>query len=95
MQNRDEVKQHMLAHIELWRRSGISQKKYCEQNEITYHIFHYWLRRYNHSNDQKPGGFIELQVQTGQPFIEVLLTSGMRIIFHQPVSSSYLKELIN
>ena len=95
MQNRDAAKQNMFAHIEHWRQSGISQKRYCEQNEITYHKFHYWLRQYNNCNDQQAGGFIELQIPTGQPFMEVLLTDGKRIIFNQPVSSSYLKDFIN
>ncbi|MCW3106368.1 MAG: hypothetical protein JWQ09_874 [Segetibacter sp.] len=76
MQNRDEVKQHMFAHIEHWKQSRISQKQYCLQNEIAYHSFHYWLKRFKNNNDQKPAAFIELQVQTGQPCIEVLFADG-------------------
>lgn len=94
MQNRDEVRQQMFTHIEHWRQSGISQKQYCRENAIAYQSFHYWLKQFKDSTDQKAASFIELQVQTGRPFIELLLIDGKRVIFHQPVSSGYLKELI-
>lgn len=95
MQDRDEIKKEMFAHIEHWKQSRISQKQYCQQHAITYQSFHYWFRRFKNDQQQKPVAFTELQVQTGQPCIEVLFANGRRVMFHQPVSSDYLKALID
>jgi hypothetical protein len=94
MQNRDKIEKDMFAHIEHWKQSGISQKQYCQDHAITYHSFHYWFKRFKRNNDQKPAAFTELQVQTGQPCMELLFANGKRVLFHQLVSSDYLKALI-
>ena len=98
MQNRDEVRQQMFVHIEQWKQSNLTQKLYCEQHNIAYQAFHYWYKRYkNNSPVNLPASFVPLQVQQQnvQPHVELLLSDGRRIVFHQPVSSEFLKALIN
>lgn len=98
MQNRDEVRQQMFTHIEQWKQSNLTQKLYCEQHTIAYQAFHYWYKRYRNNNPTKSSApFVQLQVQPQnmQPHVEILLSDGKRILFHQPVSSEFLKALIN
>ncbi len=98
MQNRDEVRQQMFTHIEQWKQSNLTQKSYCEQHNIAYQAFHYWYKRYKNNNPtNSSASFVQLQVQAQnvQPHVELLLSDGRRIVFHQPVSSEFLKALIS
>jgi hypothetical protein len=97
-----QTQQQMLAMIESWKQSGLSQKQYCEQNNIPYYVFHYWYKRYKDMRTpQKDGDFVPLNVKpslsihTSSAGIELLLPDGKRILFHQAVHSDYLKALIS
>jgi hypothetical protein len=37
MQTREQLQAQKYAMIEQWQQSGLSQKKYCEHNNIAYH----------------------------------------------------------
>ena len=87
--------------VESWKQSGLSQKAYCEQNQIRYHVFHYWYKRYRDEqlNNSDPT-FIPLTVKPSFSNatcanIEVVLADGKRILFHQPVSCDFLKAVIS
>ena len=100
MQYDEQAQQQMFAMIELWKQSGLSQKAYCRQNNIRYHLFHYWYKRYKDEQSAvKDAGFVPLNVQPPTSFnaghIELLLPDGKRILFHQAISSDYLKALIS
>jgi hypothetical protein len=102
MQYDEQVQQQMLAMIASWKQSGLSQKAYCEQNNIRYYVFHYWYKRYkDKQRPQKDIGFVPLNVKPSSSLdacsagIELLLPDGKRILFHQAVSSDYLKALIS
>lgn len=91
----------MLSLIEQWQQSGLSQKAFYKQHNIPTHVFYYWLKRYRKQQaglDQSvtPNSFVQLQ-PSPEPFagnIELQLTNGNRIIFHQLVGVDYLKALI-
>ena len=40
----------MLEMIDRWKQSGLSQKSFCEKEQIPYHKFYYWLRRSRHKS---------------------------------------------
>ena len=91
----------MFAIIASWKQSNLSQKAYCEQNDIRYYVFHYWYKRYRdeQSNSTEPA-FIPLNVKPPLSDatcanIEVVLADGKRILFHRPVSSDFLKAVIS
>jgi hypothetical protein len=88
-------KEAMFAHMQAWQQSGISQKKYCFDQNIPYHLFHYWYRKYREEQTVSAGSFIQLSspVSSQIPFAEFTFPSGGRILFHQPVSIEYLKAL--
>lgn len=101
MQKDIQVREQMFSMITSWKQSGLSQKDYCEQHNITYHVFHYWYKCYrNVQSSAKNEGFIPLKIRPFNsvndpcPQVELLLADGRRVIFHHPVSSDYLKALI-
>jgi hypothetical protein len=103
MQQVEKVKEQMYAHIEKWKQSGLSQKLYCEQQGVKYHVFHYWYKLYRdqhhsaqESEPKSPATFIPLTLSTAPTvaFVELHLSGGHRLVFHQMVSAEYLKALI-
>lgn len=102
MQYDEHTQQQMFAMIASWKQSGLSQKQYCEQNNIRYYVFHYWYKRYRDGTTTAMSkDFVPLNVQPspslhpGGAHIELLLADGKRILFHQAVSSDYLKAIIS
>lgn len=94
MESKQQTRHQHFAMITLWKQSGQSQKQFCLQNNIAYHVFHYWYKVYR---DQQPAGgsFVALNLAaTNQANIELHLIDGRRIIFHQPVSADFLRALI-
>jgi len=99
MQSTEQLREQNIAMINAWQQSGLSQKQYCLQNNIAYHIFHYWYKRYR---DKQAGrgsgsaGFIPLTVNgaSATGYVELQLPDGKKILFHGPVSVDYLKAMI-
>jgi hypothetical protein len=94
-----KLKQDMFDHISQWQQSALSQKQYCRQNNMPYHMFHYWYKRYRdeHGSNHQSSSFIPVNIQASTSSgaaIEVLLVDGTRLLFHGHVSSDYLKAII-
>ena len=100
MRSQPEVREHMFSLIEQWQQSGLTQNTFCEQQSIRYHVFHYWYKRYReqHAASQNNGSsFVKLEIAkaASSGSVEIYYPGGIRIIFHEPVSSSYLKTLVS
>lgn len=102
MQKDVQLQEQMFSVIMSWQQSGLSQKSFCEQHNIRYHVFHYWYKCYRDlRSPAKDEGFIPLKIRPSisvndsRPHVELLLSDGSRLLFHQPVSSDYLKALIS
>src|SRR3954449_6413246 len=102
MQKDPKVREQMFSMITSWQQSGLSQKAFCQQNNIGYHVFHYWYKCFRDAHSGSGDeGFIALKIQTPPSVgascaaIELLLTDGRRLIFNQPVTSDYLKAIIS
>jgi len=96
------VREQMFGMISLWQQSGLTQKYFCEQHAICYHVFHYWYKCFRTAQlVVKDEGFIPLKIEpsiainTTCAQVELLLTDGKRLSFYQPVTSDYLKALIS
>lgn len=46
-----EHRNTMFSLIENWQQSGLSQKAFCEQQQIAAHQFYYWYKCYRIQND--------------------------------------------
>ncbi len=100
MRNNPEVGQQMFEMIERWQTSGLSQKAFCEQQSIKFHTFYYWYKRYRMqqaTEQDTSGSFVKLHVAkpSSASSVEIHFPGGIRLIFHEPVSSSYVKSLIS
>jgi hypothetical protein len=95
-----EVEQQMFKMISQWQQSNLSQKDYCEQQSIRYHVFHYWYKRYRQEHpdaDNNNSSFVKLQIAkpVTAAAVEIHFPGGIQLFFHEPVSSNYLKALIS
>jgi len=92
----------MFSMITCWQQSGLSQKAYCQQNGIRYHVFHYWYKCFrDRQSPSRDEGFMPIKIQssntinTASAHAELVLPDGKRLLFHQGVSSDFLKALIS
>jgi len=100
MRNNPEVRQQMFQIIEQWKQSGVSQNAFCRQQSIRFHKFYYWYKCYRRQHDipdENTRGFVKLEIEKPSvaSSVEIHFPGGVRVLFHEPVSSSYLKTLIN
>jgi hypothetical protein len=53
---------YWLQQIEAWQSSGQTQQAYCKTNELSYHRFGYWRRKFRQQSQaaqsQKDSGFV-------------------------------------
>ena len=100
MQNNEEVRKQMFFHIDQWKKGDQSQKAYCLELNIRYYVFHYWFIRYRDEEAGKKdnrSSFVKLQVNQSatKAHAELILPDGKRLVFHEAVSSDFLKSLIS
>jgi hypothetical protein len=100
MQSSANNRTEMFFLIEQWKGSGLSQKAYCRQQNLSYHVFHYWYKVYRDEKGEDSGkqaSFIPLRLQqpiTHSAVMELILSDGKRILFHQQPTSEFLKALL-
>jgi transposase-like protein len=100
MRNNPELRRQMFEMIEDWQESGLTKKAYCQQQSIKHHSFYYWYKCYRteHGNaDNDSGGFAKLKIDKSviAASVEIYFPGGVRLLFHEQVSSSYLKAIIS
>ena len=100
MRNDSEVRQQMFELIEQWKQSGLSQNAFCERQSIRFHKFYYWYKCYRKQYDMADNNsvdFVKLKVEEPRAAssVEIHFPGGVRVLFHEPVSSNYLKTLIS
>lgn len=88
----------MFVKISAWQQSGLTQKAFCQQHNIAYHVFHYYYGRFRIKENDRPASFIKLQLPSNASSalaqVELILPDGKRLLFHQTVSVDFLKSLI-
>ena len=97
MAKNESVREQMFASIASWQQSDLSQKEWCRQQNIAYHIIHYWYRIYREEHPQKgdDSSFVKLSVKPeADASCEVVFTDGTKILFREPVKVDYLKSLL-
>ncbi len=100
MRSNPEVRQQMFELIEQWKQSGLSQNAFCEQQSIRFHKFYYWYKCYRSQHetiDNNSERFVKLKIEKPAvaSSVEIHFPEGVRVLFHEPVSSNYLKTLIS
>jgi hypothetical protein len=95
MAKSESTREQMFASIASWQASDVSQKEWCRQQELAYHVFHYWYRVYReeHAQPDNDNSFVRLSVKA-EASCEVVFTDGTKVVFHEPISVQYLKSLL-
>jgi len=90
-----EQRAQFLAMINRWQQSSLSQKAFCTENKIAYHVFHYWYGVYK--SEQKPSGtFLPVNI-TPITQEQIILKGHSGIELQVPItdrSVRFIKQLL-
>lgn len=107
--NQKYSKEEMYLAIEMWQESGLSQRKFCLNENLSVKTFAYWLRKYKQEkgfpakkDNNVRETFIPVEVpnaiNTPVPDcgnIEVIFPNGVHINCPAGIDIDQLKKLIN
>lgn len=93
------LSQLMFSLIEVWKKSGVTQREFCAEKNIALPKFQYWMKKYTVQHEGT-GDFVPVKLRgsgTASPAsqLELLWPDGKRVIFHAPVEASFLKALLS
>jgi transposase-like protein len=82
----------MFSLIEKWHQSGIRQQAFCQEHDITFSTFYYWLKRYRRGIEES--SFLPVEISSGSN-IEIRYPDGIILQLPSGVKLSTLKQLLN
>ena len=88
--------QEMFALIESFKASALSQHLFCEQHNLPYSVFQYWLKKFKKGTDQNEDGFIEIKTSLPKVFpanVEIVFPSGAKVIL-QTADPALIRSLV-
>ena len=93
------------ALVAQWENSNQKMKVFCVEQGITLSSLSYWIRQFGSEGKRinKEKSFIALELDKvpsgynfeSYSFAEVVFANGTKMVIHQPVSSTFLKELLS
>jgi hypothetical protein len=89
--SRKEYHDQMLAMVEAWRQSGMTQKQFTGQHNISLSKFLYWVKK---SKESYQNGFVQLNPTSGSGII-VRYPSGIELMLPNETPLQVLKALVN
>jgi predicted acetyltransferase len=91
-QERINRQEEMLSLIEQWQESGKTQQTFCQEHDLTYTTFYYWLRRYRRELDES--SFLPVEISSGS-YIEIRYPGGIILQLPAITRLSILKQLLS
>jgi transposase-like protein len=91
-QDRITRQTEMLSLIEQWQESGKTQQSFCQEHDITFSTFYYWLKRYRRGIEES--SFLPVEISSGNN-IEIRYPDGIILQLPAAVKLSTLKQLLN
>lgn len=82
----------MLSMIEQWHESGKTQQAFCQEHDLTFSTFYYWLKRYRRGLDEN--SFLPVEVSSVS-HIEIRYPDGLILQLPAAIKLSALKQLLN
>ena len=77
----DTLATYRRRHVERWRSCAESQAAYCKANDLPYHRFVYWRRKYEEDTtepgDERSAGFACVAYQRAEPGLSISLPGGL------------------
>jgi transposase-like protein len=90
--DRIQRQQEMLSLIETWQESGKTQQAFCQEHDLTFSTFSYWLKRYRRGTDDSSLLPVEISSVSG---IEIRYPDGIILQLPAAIKLSTLKQLLN
>lgn len=89
-------KQQIQDLLKEFEQSNLSAKDFCKKHQISRPNFHKWKSRYNSKRifKNKNAGFATVEVVDLPGALQSLFAEVKGIRIYQPVSASFLKELL-
>ena len=95
--NKEAKNQFWQKHFKLWEESNLSQKKYCEENSVSYWSFKTWYAKLKPEVKTKTKSFIKLNpVKISNTYsgkIEIIITDRIKISVDENISENNLKKI--
>jgi transposase-like protein len=91
-QERVNRQEEMFSLIEKWQESGKPQQTFCQEHDLTFSTFYYWLKRYRRQIDES--SFLPVEISSGTN-IEIRYPGGIILQLPAAVKLSALKQLLN
>lgn len=92
------LRQLMFSLIEVWKKSGKTQREFCQERDIAYSKFQYWMKKYSDLSTIDAGrDFVPVAVEDEPKVggaLELVFPDGKRLVFHHAVDVSYLQALL-
>ena len=82
----------MLSLIEQWQESGKTQQAFCQEHDLTFTTFYYWLKRYRRCVDEN--GFLPVEISSGS-YIEIRYPKGVILQLPAATRLSTVKQLLS
>ena len=105
--NQKYTAEEMNLAIELWKESGLSQKKYCAHHHIAFSTFRYWQKKYlkeKRTPNTKPSRqFLTIDVPAvvdmampipGEEYITIIYPNGVQVNCPVNINHEQLRSLI-
>ena len=91
-----EQRAQFLAMIKQWQQSGLSQKVFCADNNIAYHVVHYWYGVYK-SEQKSTGTFLPVSITGPAVHEQITLKGDSGIELQLPMTDQsvrFIKQLL-
>lgn len=82
----------MLSLVEQWQESGKTQQVFCQEHDLTFSTFYYWLKRYRRHVDDS--SFLPVEISSGSN-IEIRYPDGIILQLPAATKLSVLKQLLS
>jgi transposase-like protein len=91
-QERINRQEEMLSLIEQWQESGKTQQTFCQEHDLTYTTFYYWLRRYRRQLEES--SFLPIEISSGS-HIEIRYPGEVTLQLPAATRLATLKQLLS
>ena len=82
----------MLSLIEQWQESGKTQQVFCQEHNIIFSTFYYWLKRYRRGIEES--NFLPVEISSGS-YIEIRYPGGVILQLPAATRLSTVKQLLS
>lgn len=92
MSGQAEKTSHWHEALERWRGSGLSQARFCRENQVAPWQFRYWLKRERRGQGEAVGGFVPVTAK--ESGLALRLPSGAELAIAPDFDIATLRRVL-